>query len=120
MMDNLSVARIILYVRDIPKVAAFYQTHFGLETLPGNEAGWRELASPSGGCTIALHQAAVSQKRGSEIKIVFGVRDVRGFKASRAAAGLRFGVVHAAQGHEFANAKDPAGNAIQISSRGLV
>ena len=38
------------------------------------------------GCAIALHQAVASQKRGSEIKLVFGVADVRAFKAERAAA----------------------------------
>ncbi len=118
-MSAIAIARVILYVRDIPKVAAFYQKHFGLTALPGSEAGWLELASASGGCAIALHQAAVSQKRGSEIKIVFAVKDVRAFKAARAKAGLKFGAVHHAAGHEFANAKDPAGNSIQISSRGL-
>lgn len=41
-MDAVPVARIILYVRDIPKVAAFYQTHFGLQPLPGAGTGWLE------------------------------------------------------------------------------
>ena len=118
-MERVAIARIILYVRDIPKVAAFYQRHFGFEALPGAEAGWLELAAPAGDTTIALHQAAVSQKRGSEIKLVFAVRDVGSFRADRAADGLKFGVVHKALGHEFSNAKDPAGNSIQISSRGL-
>jgi catechol 2,3-dioxygenase-like lactoylglutathione lyase family enzyme len=118
-MEPVAIARVILYVRDIPKVEAFYRKHFGFKVLPGSEVGWRELASPSGGCAIALHQAAVSQKRGSEIKIVFAVGDVRAFKAKQAAAGLRFGVVHEAAHHEFANAKDPAGNSVQISNRGV-
>jgi predicted enzyme related to lactoylglutathione lyase len=117
--DPLPISRIILYVRDIPKVAAFYQKHFGLRPLPGAEAGWLELGAPNGGCRIALHRAAASQKRGSEIKIVFAVKDVRKFTAQRAAAGLKFGVIHKADGHDFANAKDPAGNSIQVSSRGL-
>jgi len=118
-MNPLSIARIILYVRDIPKIAAFYQKHFGLKPLTGAEDGWLEIGSPNGGCSIALHQAATSQKRGSEIKIVFGVKDVRRFRAEREAAGLKFGVVHKSRGHEFSNAKDPAGNSVQISSRGL-
>ena len=118
-MNALPISRIILYVRDIPKVATFYQKHFGLKPLPGKEGGWLEIGSPKGGCSIALHQAAASQRRGSEIKIVFGVKDVHAFKAERAAAGLKFGVVHRSVGHEFSNAKDPAGNSIQISSRGL-
>jgi predicted enzyme related to lactoylglutathione lyase len=118
-MEPLPIARIILYVRDIEKVAAFYQKHFGLKPLPGAEDGWLEIGSPNGSCSIALHQAATSQKRASEIKIVFGVKDVRKFRADRAAAGLKLGVVHKSGDHEFANARDPAGNSIQVSSRGV-
>jgi catechol 2,3-dioxygenase-like lactoylglutathione lyase family enzyme len=118
-MEPLPIARVILYVRDIEKVAAFYQKHFGLKPLPGAEDGWLELGSATGTCSIALHQAAASQKRASEIKIVFGVKDVRKFRAEREAAGLKFGVVHTFRNHEFCNARDPAGNSIQISSRGM-
>ena len=118
-MDAVTVARVILYVRDIPKVAAFYAKYFGFRPLDGVEEGWLELASPEGGCNIALHQAAVSQKRGSAIKLAFAVRDVRAFKAASEAAGLKFGVVHETASHAFSNARDPAGTSIQISSRGL-
>jgi catechol 2,3-dioxygenase-like lactoylglutathione lyase family enzyme len=124
-MENLSVVsppritRVILYVRDIPKVAAFYQRFFSLLPLPGGTDGWLELASPAGGCTIALHQASVAQKSGAAMKLVFGVDDVRAFKSAKEKQGLKFAVVHETDGFEFSNAKDPAGNSIQISSRGL-
>ncbi|HEX4003288.1 MAG TPA: VOC family protein [Candidatus Acidoferrales bacterium] len=118
-MGAPKIARVILYVRDIPKVAAFYQRFFDMRPLPGGTAGWLELAGPSGGCTIALHQAAVSQKSGAAIKLVFGIEDVRAFKNAVEEKGLRFGVVHEVDGFAFSNAKDPAGNSIQISSRGL-
>ena len=118
-MPSIALSRVVLYVRDIPAVAAFYQRHFGLQPLGDGEPGWLELAPPGGGCAVALHQAAASQKRGSEIKLVFGVADVPAFKAACAAAGLQFGPVHSAPGFQFANAKDPAGNAISISSRGM-
>ena len=116
---SISVSRVILYVKDIPKVSAFYQRHFGLKPLPSDSDGWLELSSGDGNCNIALHQAAVSQKSGSAIKIVFGVRDVRKFKMEREKDGLNFGTIHDAGDFEFCNAKDPAGNSIQISSRGI-
>lgn len=50
---------------------------------------------------------------------MFAVKDVRKFTAERAAFGLKFGVIHQTGAHEFANARDPAGNSIQVSSRGL-
>jgi predicted enzyme related to lactoylglutathione lyase len=116
---STSIARIILYVKDIPQVAAFYQKHFGFVPLPGAGKGWLELAAPEGGCNLALHQAARSQKSGAAMKIAFAVSDVRKFKAEREKNGLRFGPVHEAEDFEFANAKDPAGNSISISSRGI-
>jgi predicted enzyme related to lactoylglutathione lyase len=114
-----SIARVILYVRNIPKVAGFYERHFAMRALPSERKDWLELSNDSHGCTIALHQASAAQKSGAAMKIVFAVTDVPGFKKKAGKAGLRFGTVHAAEGFEFANAKDPAGNSIQISSRGL-
>jgi predicted enzyme related to lactoylglutathione lyase len=113
------IARIVLYVRDIPKVAAFYERFFNLRPLPGATDGWLELASSAGACTIALHKAAVTQKSGAAMKLVFGVADVRAFKSAKEREGLKFGVVHEAEDFEFCNAKDPAGNSISISSRGI-
>ena len=118
-MRNLSIARVILYVRDVPGVAAFYERFFGMKPLPGAMDGWLELTCPSGGCTIALHQAAKSQKSGAAMKVVFAVKDVQAFVRESEKEGLQFGAVHRPDGFEFANAKDPAGNSISVSSRGL-
>ena len=117
---SLTISRVILYVRDMPKVAAFYERHFGLRALAGEKKDWLELSSESGGCTIALHQAAILQKSGAAMKLVFAVRDVRDFVEKRKAAGMKFGEIHEVDGFAFANAKDPAGNSIQVSSRGVV
>jgi len=122
-MGSPQIVRVILYVRNIPRVADFYQRFFGLRPLRGATDGWLELASAAGGCTIALHQAAISQKSGASMKLVFGVADVRDFKRATEKQGLKLGLVHAVteegQSFEFANAKDSAGNSISISSRGF-
>ena len=114
-----AIVRVILYVKDIKKVAAFYQRHFDMRQHGVSTVGWLEISSIDGGCTIALHQAAKSQRSGAAVKIIFGVRDIGAFKAKCAIDGLEFGPTHVAEGFEFANAKDPAGNSISISSRGL-
>jgi predicted enzyme related to lactoylglutathione lyase len=111
--------RVILYVRRVHKIAAFYPLHFNLRPLPGATPDWIELANSGGGCTIALHRAAKTQASGAAIKLVFGVADIRAFKAAAEKNGLKFGAIHTPGGFEFANAKDPAGNSISISSRGL-
>lgn len=117
------IARIILYVKNIPKVAAFYQQIFGMTRIERTRDGWQVLVSPDGGCPIALFKAAVSQKSGAAMKLVFSVPDVQGFKRAAERKGAEFGPLHQAEHngkpYEFANAKDPNGNAISISSRGI-
>ena len=61
----ISIARIILYVQEIPKVARFYERYFGMKPLPSDNKAWLELASEGGGCVIALHQASRAQKSGA-------------------------------------------------------
>ncbi len=116
-----SISRVILYVKDIERVAVFYERFFGLRRTNSEEPGWLELASPSGGCSVALHQATKAQKSGAAVKLVFGVKDVQAFKEEAASRGLLFGPLHGGErlGHEYANAKDPAGNSVSISSRGM-
>ena len=120
METSPQIARVVLYVRNIAKVAAFYELHFGMRQHGEARAGWLELSSEGGGCTIALHKAAVSQRSGAAVKVVFGVKDVRAFRERCEKNGLLFGPVHEPDGFAFANAQDPAGNSISISSRGLV
>jgi predicted enzyme related to lactoylglutathione lyase len=115
----ISINRVILYVKNIPKVASFYKTYFGMKDHEVSTVGWVELSSKGGGCKIALHQAAKSQRKGTAIKIVFGVLDIAAFKLKCAKKGLSFGPIHKGKGFEYCNSKDPAGNSISISSRGL-
>lgn len=49
LMHHLSVARVILYVKDIQKVASFYVQFFDMKPLAGATSGWVELESASGG-----------------------------------------------------------------------
>ena len=115
----ISIVRLILYVQDIPKAARFYERYFGLKALPSENKSWQELASDAGGCILALHQASRAQKSGAAMKIVFGVKDVRAFVADCGRDGLKFGPIHEVGELLFANVKDPAGNSVQISNRGL-
>ena len=114
----LSLNRIVLYVKDIEAVVAFYERHFDFKAH--REEGDRivELIDPSGGTSLMLHLAAKGQKTGqSTVKLVFDVADVETFAASSAKHGLEFGALHSADGYVFANARDPSDNPISISSR---
>ena len=113
------LGRIILYTRKTDEMVAFYTTHFGYTALtrPGDRI--IELTPPDpGGIALLLHPLGKAQKAGQVlVKLVFDMPDVPAFCAAAAERGLTFGTVHAADGYHFANAKDPAGNPVQVSSR---
>lgn len=109
---------IIVYARDMQRTAAFYERYFGFTTTGEVVEGLIELTAPTGGASILIHQAAKSVKLGQVgVKLSFSVPDVEAFKASSATLGLEFGSTHQANGYAFANAKDPDGNSVSISSR---
>ncbi len=113
------LGRILLYVHDIKAVTEFYTLHFGFRIH--KEAGDRivELESPGGaGNNIMLHPLGRGRKSGQTIaKLVFDVPDVEAFCTRAAENGLEFGGIHKGEGYVFANAKDPSGNSISVSSR---
>ncbi|WP_299471843.1 VOC family protein [uncultured Roseibium sp.] len=115
---NLGINRIILYVRDVEMSASFYAFFFGFKVMTTPKDRLTELFMEDGGVRLLLHKAGKAQKLGQvSLKLVFDVEDVCAFSSACADKGLKFGTIHQADGYEFANAKDPDGNAIQISSR---
>jgi len=121
MTPQPGISRILLYVRDPRKIAAFYALHFGFVAKPQVQADLIEIVSAPGNFSLLLHQASKGHRVGqSGIKIVFDVDDIAGFKAAAAKRGLEFGPIYKGEGYEFANARDPAKNPIQISRRAFL
>ena len=109
----------ILYVRDVDAVAEFYALHFGFRIRREDGDRIVELEHPGhAGSNILLHPLGRGRRTGqTSVKLVFDVCDVEAFCARAARMGLPFGRVHKADGYVFANAKDPAGNPVSVSSR---
>jgi predicted enzyme related to lactoylglutathione lyase len=115
---NSPLGTLIIYARDMKKTATFYSEHFGFQTTGEVVEGLIELRATDGGAGILIHQAAKSVKLGQVgVKLSFHVQDVQAFVTAAAKKGLKFGGVHAANGYEFVNAKDPDKNSVSISSR---
>jgi predicted enzyme related to lactoylglutathione lyase len=115
------ISRILLYVKDIPKVADFYARHFGLNPRPTQHDDLLELATEAGDFSLLLHQASKGHRVGQScIKVIFDVDDIEGFKQKALKQGLKFGMTYKGEGYEFANARDPARNPIQISRRAFL
>lgn len=113
-----SLDTIIIYARNPSATAAFYCSYFEFQSTGVMEQGLITLSPKTSGASLLIHQAAKSIKLGhAGLKLVFSVEDVEAYKAQCAALGLEFGSTHQAQGYCFANAKDPDGNSVSISSR---
>lgn len=112
------MTRILIYTKDVEKMANFYIEFFGFKLHQEEGDRITELIAPDGGANILLHKAAKTTKMGQVlVKLVFDVEDIQAFCTESAAKGLKFGSIHKADGYSYANAKDPSKNSIQISSR---
>ena len=112
------IARIVIYAKDVEKLADFYRRVFELKDVGPSEEGWIELAA--GGCNLALHRAAkTADYRRAAAKIVFGVRDVAQAKEILAARGFRLGATSLSLYSNFCTGRDPEGNHLSIGDRGV-
>ena len=116
--------RVMLHVKDVGAVAAFYRYVLGCEVMPRTNADWTELNA--GGCAIALHQWSNKQSdRGrSWAVLAFGVEDVAETRKEPMQKGAKMGSVQKVdtapyEGLRFCNGKDPEGNTFQITNRGV-
>ena len=113
-----ALTRLVLYTHKIDAMASFYTRHLGYTAQTDPADRIVELIPPGAGAILMLHPAAKGQTAGQVlIRLVFDVPDVAGFVTQSAAQALDFGALHQADGYVFANAKDPSGNSISISSR---
>ena len=118
MKTTPSVSRILLYVRDPQKIADFYVKHFAFVQKPQVHEDLIEVTLSGGAFSLLLHQASKGHRLGQScVKLVFDVEDIEAYKRESEKKGLKFGVTYKGEGYEFANARDPAKNPIQISRR---
>jgi len=112
------LGRLVIYTKKTEAMVAFYAKHFGFSALRVDGDRIVELVPQETGISILLHPASARQTEGQVlVKLVFDVQDVREFCANAKNNGLDFGKIHRGDGYEFANAKDPSGNSVQVSSR---
>lgn len=112
------LSRLVIYTKKIELMAEFYAKHFGYSVHSFDNDRIVELRPPGRGALILLHPAGSGQREGQAlVKLVFDVTDVASFCRAAKENGLGFGKIHQAAGYQFANAKDPSQNSIQVSSR---
>lgn len=115
---ELTIRRVILFVRDVPTVGAFYRDVLGLSEVasPDDPKEWLEFRA--GACTLALHHGGVEKKgRTRPPKIVFYSEDVKKTRDSLIAKGVKMGALQTTENFQFCDGRDPEGNDFQVSSR---
>ena len=121
---NANLVRVILMVKDVPTLAAFYRDCLGCKIIGEIDAEWTEL--DVGGCAIALHawESTQSERGHSGVKIVFGVEDVEATREELISKGVRMDEIMKSDEPPWkvlrlCDGYDPEGNWFQISNRGL-
>lgn len=113
----MRIRSVMLFVKDLEKVARFYEEKLELIRVGEPIDGFLELEA--GNVRIALHEAKWSNGDNSDspVKIVFECDDVRATVSRLEKKGVEFGKVFDWNGFSFADTKDPENNPLQISSR---
>ncbi|MEL6170010.1 MAG: VOC family protein [Pseudomonadota bacterium] len=115
------LGRLIIYTKKLEEMSDFYRRYFGFEELRLENDRIVELVAQGQGANILLYPVSPRRKETQTlVKLVFDVEDVAAFCTAAERRGLTFGSIHQADGYSFANAKDPSGNSVQVSSRAFV
>jgi catechol 2,3-dioxygenase-like lactoylglutathione lyase family enzyme len=110
---TLSMRRIVLFTKDMPRMVAFYRDVLGLR-LRKDEKGWKEF--DANGCVIALHNGTSAVGRRAP-KIGFWAHDIAAARAELVGRGVKMTKVMTGAGLTRCEGKDPDGNPFSISDR---
>jgi len=107
---DLELKRIVIFVTDLDKQAAYYRDRLGLPVLEARE-GWIEF--DAGGCSIALHRGSRNPR------LDFATAEpLERLHGDLKARGVKLGEIkkHFLDRGHYCRGKDAEGNAFQIST----
>jgi predicted enzyme related to lactoylglutathione lyase len=114
---NLECSRIVLFVKDIRVMGAFYRDVLGLipKVTPDDPKSWLEFQA--GAISIALHENGAVNKAKRPPKITFYAQDVGATRETLIARGAKLSKIIKTDWFGFCNGLDPENNHFSISSR---
>jgi catechol 2,3-dioxygenase-like lactoylglutathione lyase family enzyme len=120
----LRLAQVVLFVKDIARMRAFYGGVLGLRPLDASDGLVRLDA---GGTALALHAIPTHipidladpplARTETPIKLAFHVDDIEASRAMLVAAGVLMHDVHRFGAVAFCDGLDPEGNVFQLTTR---
>lgn len=113
---GFTIKRIILFSKNVPRLARFYKDVFDL-TVKGDpgDRSWIEL--DAGACSLALHKGAPPKAAKGLPKIVFWSQDVEKTRQELAKKGAVLVKLKAFGDLQLCDGRDPEGNTFQLSNR---
>lgn len=119
------LTRVIVFVGDVEKCAAFYRDVFELELIESTHAPNEWLELDGGSCRLAFHKAhgpdgPIDAPTGGPMnphKIVFRVEDVAATRAELVRRGAPMGEVRVFGDLALCDGHDPEGHRFQIANR---
>jgi predicted enzyme related to lactoylglutathione lyase len=119
---GITLNRLILYVRDVDRLAAFYQSAFGLDIVEEISGEWAVL--DAGACQLALHRVGPAY-RGTErsmaesnAKLVLTIDcPLAALRDALIAKGVQLGEIKSYPGVTglLCDGRDPEGNVFQLA-----
>jgi predicted enzyme related to lactoylglutathione lyase len=117
--------RIIIFVGDVEKCAAFYRSAFDFKPVPSEHPSKDWLELDTGGCLLAFHKAhgaggAIDSPTGSANhphKIVFYAEDVAAARENLVKRGIAMGPVQTFGKLSLCDGNDVEGHVFQLSNR---
>lgn len=109
----LSMRRIVLFTKAMPRMVAFYRDVLGLN-LVKDEKGWKEF--DANGCIIALHNGTSEVGRRPP-KIGFWAEDIDATRAELIRRGAKLSKILGDGLATRCEGKDPDGNPFYVSVR---
>jgi hypothetical protein len=121
---NAALTRVILYVQDVRRLAAFYREAFELPIIDEIPDEWAVLGA--GACELALHRVGrayrvadmSSWQVDANVKLVLTIdRDLGEVRAELMAKGIPMGGIKSYPGltGPLCDGRDPEGNVFQLS-----
>jgi catechol 2,3-dioxygenase-like lactoylglutathione lyase family enzyme len=119
---RISMTRLILYVRDVARLKAFYEAHFGFRVIEEIEHEWAVLQA--GQMELALHLVGQKFRNvplasiSSNAKLVFTVDSgLLELRSKLEKANVPVGEIKRYRGFAFSlcDGRDPEGNVFQLS-----
>lgn len=112
---SFKISRIILFSKNVPALAKFYQDVFGLKAKGKGDDSWAEFSA--GDVSLALHKGPPPPVARGLPKFVFWCADVENTRETLLKKGVSMGKLRIFDDLHLCDGNDPEGNVFQLSNR---